>query len=173
MELKIVLIFEKEKISFLIQVRFVIVGIRFPIYQLNINTELWIAHSISRSGAYLVNRHLLGLFTGSVSGACSLFSKIKATLFTKWNCQAYEKNLNNFNQFTIIQSFKNVEPYLAASAAAACFLASAAATLLLPGTVRRYPIPISTRSASIFCSAMTSERPISWHLYRVDIGCPK
>ena len=35
MELKIVLIFEKEKISFLIQVRFVIVGIRFPIYLLN------------------------------------------------------------------------------------------------------------------------------------------
>ena len=144
-------------------------GIRFPIYQLNINTELWIAHSISRSGAYLVNRHLLGLFTGSVSGACSLFSKSKIN----FNDQVKWSNLNNWNQFTIIQSFKNVEPYLAASAAAACFLASAAATLLLPGTVRRYPIPISTRSASIFCSAMTSERPISWHLYRVDIGCPK
>ena len=91
MELKIVLIFEKEKISFLIQVRFVIVGIRFPIYQLNINTELWIAYSISRSGAYLVNRHLLGLFTGSVSGACSLFSKSKIN----FNDQVKLSNLNN------------------------------------------------------------------------------
>ena len=83
MELKILLILEKEKISFLIQVRFVIVGIRFPIYLLNTKQSCGSLIAYLDQAPTLLTGIFLAclLAVSAVLAAC--FLKAKSTLMTK------------------------------------------------------------------------------------------